>query len=785
MKLKIAFCLLLTLLFLPIYGQYKIRGIVSDSVQSLPYSTVMIKDSQGHIVTGAVTDVEGVFEMKAPSGKFLIEISSIGFQDYSKPLTVDKDLDLGQIVLSQSVQALSEVTVSTRRKLLETKVDRMVFKVIKSPITEGKNGLELLKQVPGVSAAHDGLSVVTKSSYKVFIDNKELKLSESEVLVYLQSLKSSEIDRIEVITSPPAKYGSDGDFGVILIKTKKRENQVNANIHGGVSLANKAYYDGGAAVTLKLGKWLISSNGGFVDGTKEPKQRYQIFYPSYYWDENAHRSVTSEMYSFHNQLSYQWSDNIELGASYFISNSEPNTSSLNDIVIKGLDGEVDSTLVTNNNLGGRRRSDIISAYADIQLDSLGKSIHLSFDYLDYDITNRNDYSSVTYVDDIVHFTNKASGNSSFLYSTIKNGQVDVVLPYLWADIDFGSKYSMVSNSNGVDYLSGMASELNESNRYIYDESNFAFYTSFSKRFSRRWNMKVGLRSETTHYKQHSLVSGYSKKKHYTEMFPSFFLKYRSAQGNAFYANYQRRINRPSFRLLDPYRIYTTPYNYSEGNPLLESYFTSIYKVGMAMEHFNASIGYYNITNKYDQVTFVDPQSAVQVVRPENFYDMHKYQLYLNYNYGIGKWYRGSMDVIGAYSETDSKIVDVIPSLTAYSGVVVSNNTIVIPHSGVVLDIAYLYATPSLAGSYKVSSYSQCDFGASVMMWHKKLRFRVNYSDIFKSTAKTYTQEVNGIKQINWDYNDTQRIRFSFSYSLNNRLKQKQREDISREHKDRL
>lgn len=91
MKLKIAFCLLLTLLFLPIYGQYKIRGIVSDSVQSLPYSTVMIKDSQGHIVTGAVTDVEGVFEMKASSGKFLIEVSSIGFQNYSKPLTVDRD----------------------------------------------------------------------------------------------------------------------------------------------------------------------------------------------------------------------------------------------------------------------------------------------------------------------------------------------------------------------------------------------------------------------------------------------------------------------------------------------------------------------------------------------------------------------------------------------------------------------------------------------------------------------------------------------------------------------
>ncbi|QZE12800.1 TonB-dependent receptor [Halosquirtibacter laminarini] len=734
------------------------------------------------MVAGAVTNYEGEFELKTDIGSYILEITSIGYKKYQHSFHIEQNLYLGTILLKEDIHSLSEVTIKKRRKVLETKVDRMIYKVLKEPMNEGKDGLEILNNVPGVLANQEGLSVVTKSNYKLYINNRELKLTKAEILIYLQGLNASEIDRIEVITSPPAKYGSEGDFCVIKVITKKENNHINVHARGSVSYANEPYYKGGAAITLQAGRWTLSSNAGFQRGTKEPTQRYQIYYPNYLWDELSEDIQKSSQYSLYNEVTYQCNDKIELGVTYAITSSDPTFKSKNSSNIKGLDNKTDSIIIVRNNFEKERDSKVLGAYADIQLDTLGKAIHLCFDYLDYDITNQSKYVSETIIFPFSPYSFKRLRNSSFLYATIKNGQVDVSLPFSWLDLELGSKYSVISNKNGVEYDSN---KLNENNSYDYDEQNFALYGSFSKKITSRLDIKAGIRSETTHYKQQNETLKKSNEKSVTKLFPSLYIKYRSPKGNALFANYQRRVDRPSFRLLDPYRFYTTPYNYSEGNPFLENYFTSIYTGGIAMQHMNLSMSYYHITNKYDEVTFVNDQTAVQVVRPENFYDMDRFQLYLNMNYGIKKWYKGSLDMLGLYSQTKSKIPKVVPSLSSYTGIFVSNNTIMIPHTGIVFDISYLYSSPSLAGSYEVSSYSQCDVGASIMMFHKSLRFQVDYSDLFDSTDKTFTQYVHGIKQVNWDHMDIQRIRFALSYSLNNKFKKKHREDISIDQKNRL
>lgn len=135
-------------------------------------------------------------------------------------MELNTDIDLGEIVVEEA-KVLEGVTITAKKKLIEQKVDRMVFNVANSVASQGMSGLDAVKNTPMVRVQNESVSIVGKGGVSIMVNDRMLNLSGSELTNYLQSLRSDDIARIEVITTPPAKYEAQGNSGIINIILKK------------------------------------------------------------------------------------------------------------------------------------------------------------------------------------------------------------------------------------------------------------------------------------------------------------------------------------------------------------------------------------------------------------------------------------------------------------------------------------------------------------------------------------------------------------------------------------
>src|SRR5690554_48573 len=179
------------------------------------------------------TDSLGYFDFELKnSGIHNLHIEYLGTERLAREIIVNSDLDLGKIIIDDEM-ALNELVIEIQRKQIEKKVDRLVFNVASSIQSSGNNALEILKITPRVKVENDQVSMIGKSSMMVMIDDRIVQLSGNDLTNYLQSLHSDDIQSIEVITNPPAKYSAEGNSGIINIITKKNKDEAwNGSLQG-------------------------------------------------------------------------------------------------------------------------------------------------------------------------------------------------------------------------------------------------------------------------------------------------------------------------------------------------------------------------------------------------------------------------------------------------------------------------------------------------------------------------------------------------------------------------
>src|SRR5690606_28121524 len=200
---------------------YTVKGIVKDSTQVIAFANVILTDSNGEMKTGTITEEDGSFNLTTQQGTYTVTVSFLGYQTWKQTISVDQNLDLGIISLNSQDNELGEVVVTAEKPLIERKADRLVFNVRSSVFANGVSADELLKNVPRIDPTSDGLSIIGKSSVQIMINERLLNLSGDDLKNYLKSLRSENIEKIEVITNPSAKYDAAGNSGLINIKLKK------------------------------------------------------------------------------------------------------------------------------------------------------------------------------------------------------------------------------------------------------------------------------------------------------------------------------------------------------------------------------------------------------------------------------------------------------------------------------------------------------------------------------------------------------------------------------------
>jgi len=250
-----------------------IAGTIYDADnQAALYANVILQNPvDSSMIKGEITDENGAFKFTGVEhGSYQLMVSYIGFDNhYSDVFNLNSSsYEIPSITLQARGTRLEEVTVTAQRPMIEMKADKVVFNVSGTVNSSGDNGLELLRKSPGVMIDNnENVNVLGKSGVKIYIDGKESPLTGDDLAAFLKSLQADQIDAIEIITNPSAKYDAEGNAGIINIRLKRDKNMgANANINLGVSQGQKFQANGSVSGNYRNKKTNVFGNYGYRNG---------------------------------------------------------------------------------------------------------------------------------------------------------------------------------------------------------------------------------------------------------------------------------------------------------------------------------------------------------------------------------------------------------------------------------------------------------------------------------------------------------------------------------------
>ena len=622
-------------------GNVRILGTVMDSTTNKPveFAMVALTDvTTNKPIDGAVCDDKGKFTInKVAAGKYKLVISFIGFESRSVRITVaDKkdDIDLGKLTISPTVEVLKEVTVTGQKALVEERVDRTIYNAENDATTRGGDASDVLKRVPMLSVDMDGnVSLRGNQNIQVLINNKPSSIVASSVADALKQIPADQIKSVEVITSPSAKYDAEGSAGIINIVTKKNTLEgltlgvdMGAGLRGSNLGLNGNYRKG--KMGFSLGGWGRANynvTGSFTNDqtTIDPKTN------------SVSRNIQNA-----DSRSNGIFGNYNLGWDYDINEKNYMTASVrlgvrnNNSYQDGLFTQTfrADTLVSNSlrNTVTNDQSNSIDANLTYTHQYEKPQRELSIQAL-YSRNNRNnDFSNNISTPAIQRIKNL---NDS--YNQEATIQVDYQTPVSTNQmLELGAKEIMrkaYSNytyliANGADAPYEITNNTSLNNNLNYDQTVTAGYASYTYSTKTGYSLKGGARYEYTTIDAKTLTDASINIPSYGVLVPSVNASKRLANGNTLKASYNRRIQRPSIRFLNPNIQAANPLNVTIGNPSLTPEYTNNYELGYSTLIKGTSLNFSgfvrNTTDAIQSVRTVKGDTAVtnyQNIGSENAY----------------------------------------------------------------------------------------------------------------------------------------------------------------------
>ncbi|NAW51881.1 TonB-dependent receptor [Elizabethkingia argentiflava] len=721
--------------------------------------------------------------MKRITFIFCIICSIFSFSQTKKNDSIQKLLE----------KEIREVEIKANKKLVEIKGDRLVFNVGNSIAATGGDAMDALKVTPGISVQHDKISMIGKNAVLVMIDDRFIQFSGDELMIFLKTITSDDIKSIEVITNPPVKYDASGSSGIVNIKLRKaKKNSIRGNLKTVYTQATYPLGNLGGGLNYQKGKLTLVSNINYSNGSIAPYQEYSIYYPRYIWFETNHKRSFQNNLAARVALDYQMNPKTTIGLQYSAAVNQPLRTGRNTSYITNNSGVLDSLIVTPSRLSEENKTHSFNFHTLTKMDTLGTQYSIDVDYFNFKSQLDNHFNTRTHLPNGISVPNRftAANNLSRQNIDIYSAKIDYEMPLKWFDLAFGGKASFMNNNSTVSYFDTTNEtpfiDPSKSNIFNYKEQTQVLYISGNKKISEKWDFQAGLRLESTQTKGYSETLHQTHKNNYIKLFPTIYLTYKANDNSTWALNYNRRVDRPPYRLLNPFRYYSSSYNYSEGNPFLQAFFTDNLDISYTYKDFYSSVYFSYLTHGFDQVTYVSAHTISQVVIPSNFYTQKTIGLLENYVFNKVKWWESNNQMTLSYSETLSEIEKIVPSISHWAFTFNSNNAFILNKGKTFrAELNFNYMSPATARSYKISGFYYIDLGMRLSLFAKKLQIAINALDIFKTDKKTFIQVVNGVRQENYDYRDTQKIRISLTYTFSKPLIEKIQQQSNEEEKNRV
>nr|WP_111954061.1 TonB dependent receptor [Chryseobacterium lathyri] len=788
-NISILFKIIILFTGIIINGQSITGRLMSSQQTGIDYAEVSV--SQEKTRFSAISDEKGNFFIKVPqNGNYKLSVLKDGKLIYEKNLEIINDTK-EKITIDNKEISIQEINILKKKKLIERKVDRLVFNVENSISATGGDAMDALNITPGLFVQNNQISMIGKSSMSIMVNDRMLNLSGDDLANFLKNIRTEDIKSIEVITSPPSKYDAQGNSGLINIITKNvKTDSYNGNVRFTLTQSKRLSSNIGTGFNYNRGKLTFTSSVNYGNGSQEPYQRYTLEYPNYTWkEENTKRNYINN-FGGRFTIDYKINNKIRIGGEYSGSISNPLIKSQNNSSIFNNSQILDSLIQNNSRIEINRHSNAFNLYSVIKLDTIGRKISYDFDYLDFSTSSLNNFSSNSYFsDNTLKPENYFSArNSSNLDVNIITSRLDFDYPTQWVKLNFGAKLTFINNESNVSFFNttrGISEpDPLKSNSFEYKENTQALYISGSKKLNDKVEVQLGFRGENTQTEGNSVTLSQKNKNKYFMLFPTFNISYSFKEDKSVGLNYNRRINRPTYNNLNPFRFYSTSFNYAEGNPFLNAYTTDNIELSYLYKNSYTMLYASFINDAIDQVTFVSPESPIQRVIPTNAYNQYNVGIYQGYSFSLNRW-ESNNNLSVYYTRSRSNIPE-LKSSSAFSGSFKTVNSVILDKDKKYrAEASFLYRLPSLAGSYELSSFSQLNLGFKASLFKQRLNVTIEAVDVLKTNKQTFTQTVNNIRQSNYDYADIRRINLTLVYGFGQKLDLYRKKEVNTEEKQRI
>nr|WKN37725.1 TonB-dependent receptor [Tunicatimonas sp. TK19036] len=784
------FSLLLSALALSAQAQSEISGHVYDeSGEPLPYVNVLLLTAaDSSLVKGSVTDTTGVYQLNnIADGRYRLSAQMVGFRSYfSEPFTpANLPADFSAIRLSEATTELGEVVVSSTKPMIEVTSNAIVLNVASSPILKNGTAQEVLEKSPGVVVDQNGnISVKGKTNVLIYLDGKPTYLSNTELIRLLESTPAENIEKLEIMDNPPAKYDAEGNAGIINIVRKEQAAQgLNGNI--GLTLGYGRYPKASPSLNLNYRQGKINLFGN-----------YSYYYSQRYQNTNLYRRIPSAegittFDQFSDRLNWVRNNNFRAGADWFLTER-----STLGVLVNGNRGNWNSTGENLTQLGGVYDNpyDGLTANNRNSNDWNNLTYNLNFKHQwenESELTLDADYSQWK-GDSYQHnnnfyFSNEGTTNEPpLLVHTFTDSDIDILA--LQADysrkifgdwgLEAGVKSSSVTTDNVLDFQTQVEGEFvsdpQRSNQFQYEEDIKAIYANLSKKWGDRWQLQAGLRGEHTYSQGHSVTIDSLVERDYFNLFPSASVSYAYNDQHQFSASYSRRIDRPNYSNLNPFEFFLDRFTFERGNPFLNPQYTNSYGLtyGYQKSVF-LTLNYTHTTDAISQVLEQDEANQTTYQTTVNLNQIKNYSANLAAPLPVADWWMLNLNLTGFYNDVQSPFSEggeIDKSRFSYNAR--AQNTFSLP-GDVKFELSGFYSSPTIWGLFEIGEQYQVDAGVSKSLG--KFSIQASCDDIFnirKNNVIIQQGDIDTIVRNKWE---SRVFRLNLSYRFGNeKIKQARR-----------
>ncbi|MFB9110542.1 TonB-dependent receptor domain-containing protein [Flavobacterium gyeonganense] len=770
-------------------GQHKISGTILDAKNNpVEFAAIsLLKQQDSVFYKSTQTNEKGFFEIThAEKEKYILKISSYGHSEKYLNIDVQSDLQLTPILLEQNAEILNDVTITTSKPILKRKIDRIEFTVENSSLSTN-NAWEILGKTPGVTTMSSGNLIVRGSnSILVTINDKKVYLTGDELKQFLENTNGEDVKSIEVITNPPAKYEAQGAT-VLNIRLKKN---IKLGYKGTVSSSyTQSIYAKGNISTSHIYKGeKLSLSGRYTFGTGTYVREGEDFI--HYLDNSGEtNSIWESILKRKNKSASQ--NSFRVGSEYEIDNSNTLsfgiTGSINPNVhgfynvptyIYDRNRNLDSLYVTQNNREKTSRNNDYNFSYDHKFKEKEK-LSFSSDYTHYyynenqdifssfSLPNNPPYRQTRFVSDNTQKIQLFSAQSD--YANEDNG------------IEMGMKFGKVKADSQLIFKDEINGELIENtsrtNQFLYDETIFAGYASYNKEIE-KWTLKAGLRGEYTQLKGNSVTVTEINQQKYFKLFPTFYALYKANENHQIGFSYGKRISRPQYSWLNPFRSYYNSYSYFVGDPKLQP--TIIHNLNLTYtlkDKYNFDLYYRHEKNPSMEISYQDYETTTVVYHLTNIEKNTALGLEFNANLVFFDWWESGIQAGINYTQdtflgVDEKLYQ--NKRLQYNGS--TNNRFTFnKKKDFTAEVNFYYNSKSVQGTFTISQSTSLDFAFRKKIFQDRWELFAIFSDVYRGEKQTVITKYANQYNYFTDYSDTQSFKIGFKYNFGNqKLNEKNR-----------